>query len=173
MTRGTSMPSTLRGLRKVLGIVFILVNALLSLTSFLAVYSAIYFARDPNNYTIDTSGINEQLNAPVPFIYLGEVRLDNTGLFAFQGFTVNFTLAERNGTIISYDKNFGDIQAHQTKVMPLNVTAAEGAVLNMSMDFNPLTWVNVSASLMVGGKYAFGLFEFHIILSNLTEVFSP
>ncbi len=152
------MASVIRILRKIFGIVLILVNAILSFTSFIAVYSTVYFVSDTNNFKTNFNVING-LNASEPFLYVGDIAVNNTGLFYFNNFSVSFSLNEPNGTVITYTKLFDEIAPQNVTTFDINLTAPY-ATFNMTMDLYGIRWDNVTGFLFLRGKYAFSLFDF-------------
>nr|MDO8116495.1 hypothetical protein [Candidatus Sigynarchaeota archaeon] len=135
-------------------------NAILSFTSFLAVYSTVFFVSDTNNFKPNFNVI-DGLSGPEPYLYVGNISVNNTGLFYFNNFTVDFTLSEPNGTLITYTKFFDEIAPQHVKVFEINLTAPY-ATFNTTMDYTAIQWDEISGFLMIKGKYAFALFDFQM-----------
>jgi len=163
--------SPIRILRKILGIALILVNALLSVISFVAFYSAVFFAQslDPETM-LDYSAWDYGLEENPQYLYLGNITIDNTGLFDFDDFQITLELYEQNGIIFTYNEEFpGGFPAGAETNHTIYISEATGAWFNGSMSFNPMSWTNLSGFLQISGKYAFKLFEFSLNISNVTQ----
>nr|MDO8112975.1 hypothetical protein [Candidatus Sigynarchaeota archaeon] len=175
------MPSGIRVLRKIMGIGLIIINSLLSLTSFLAVYSAVYFATNSNNYRIDIADpVAGQLNNSVGnvYLYVGNVTLNNTGLFDFNDFRIEFKMYEEfpayNDSLMNYTGGFGDIPAGTQRTLVMNFTTTtdiSNFTVKDNLDYLAVNFTNVWGSLKLHGKYTFSLFDFDLTVRNISQWF--
>ncbi|MHA1792124.1 MAG: hypothetical protein ACTSVI_05725 [Promethearchaeota archaeon] len=163
------MASAVIVLRKIFGIALLVVNLLLSLTSFLAAYSSVHFATDPDNYKINISVQNGLTSSPA-YLYIGNVEFNNSGLFDFSNFSIEIYVENESDYLMRYTSPIYEIKAGTSLVIDLNITEANA-------DFNPamlanltaINWTAIDGYLRVNGKYAFSLFDFQLEMTNLND----
>jgi len=174
--------SDLKALRKLLGFVFLFVNTILSLLSFLAVYGVVNFLSNANNYkfrqatTIQSNILN--VTTAQRYLYVGNFTFNNTSLFAFDNFTVSFQLDLHNITypytypIMNYTGKFGSVPAGQERTFPLNLTTISSPEINSTLTVSddvihgkiiPTNMtVSNSSYLEFIGAYVFDFFNFDL-----------
>jgi hypothetical protein len=166
--------SGIRLVRKLIGYVLLVVNLMLSIVSAVAVYSVIEFAGNEKNYHFDDrTSPAFNLTASVPFIYIGDVVFNNTGLFDFNNFTIDFELTNEttSTTLLHYHGSFGDIKAGQKRTLSLNLTTIPGnSTLYIMPSLPPIPWSNSTiygGYLQLSGKYVLSLFAFSFNITNI------
>ncbi|MEX2683593.1 MAG: hypothetical protein Q6373_018605 [Candidatus Sigynarchaeota archaeon] len=171
--------SSVRLIRKLVGIVLLVINTTLSLMSALAMYSIVEFASDADNYDFNVaSPITYNFTiSPNGYINLGSMTINNTGLFDFNDFEIRFEFNNQtNGGLVrllSFNGSFGDVPAGEKKV--LDLTLKNDTVSRKSLWVNPalndmstINPANVSGFLEVTGKYVLALFRFDFRFTNLS-----
>ncbi|MHA1369705.1 MAG: hypothetical protein ACTSRA_08345 [Promethearchaeota archaeon] len=172
------MASMLKIIRKLAGIFLLVVNVVLSLTSFLGVYSVVYFAASENNVVtsmqVDPTGL---LNEPLSrYLYLGNITINNTGLYSIDDLTIEFELGENssNSTIVHYEKNFGSIKSAEIKNIVVNLTQPDAQFNHTYIDeaINGSGVIidqnNIKGYLTISGTYAI-LFGFSLNITDLSS----
>ncbi len=166
--------SGIRLVRKIAGLVLLLVNTILSVVSAVALYSVVEFASNTNNYNFESGpSASFNLTAPVPYIFIGNVTFNNTGLFDFDDFRVEFELNDTIEKLLHFEGSFGDINAGEKKTIPLNLTTATVPYQTNLWIKAGLTEINSSMTfdgyLKLRGKYVLSLFSFELKLTNIAN----
>jgi hypothetical protein len=177
-------------MRKLIGFVLLIVNTILSLLSFLAVYGVVNFLSNDNNYkfsagTIQSNILNVTSTTP-KYLYVGTFTFNNTSLFNFDNITVSFGFTFTNSTNhakyvgMNYTGNFGSVPAGQMRVFSLNFTTSASspnstltinpAILNGT--FNPIGLNITNLYLEFYGAYVFDLFIFDLKMTQLGSLMS-
>nr|MDO8086316.1 hypothetical protein [Candidatus Sigynarchaeum springense] len=162
--------STVRLVRKLAGILLLVINTTLSLMSALAMYSIVEFASDADNYDFKIADpITYDFSiSPNGYINLGNMTINNTGLFDFNDFEIKFEFNNQTSggqvRLMSFNGSFGDVLAGEKKDLELtlkNDTAAGKALwVNPALnDLSTINPANVSGFLQVTGRYVLALFR--------------
>lgn len=174
-------------MRKFIGYALLIVNTILSLLGFLAVYGVVNFLSDQNNYHFSplTSGnftnIFNSTSEP-KYINVGSFVFNNTSLFSFDDFDVNLSISLHNDTrdyrILDYNGTFGSIAAGQMRNISLYLTTTSTSTLIVDPlvllgKIHPMG-MNVSNSSYIDftGKYVFDLFHFDLNITTLSTLFT-
>ncbi len=165
--------SGIRLVRKIAGLILLIVNTILSVVSAVAIYSVVEFASNTNNYSFEPSAsASFNLTAPVPYIFIGNVTFNNTGLFDFDDFSVEFELNDTVEKLMHYEGDFGDINAGVKKTITLNLTTATTPYPSTLWVKPGLTEINSSMTfdgyLKLSGKYVLSLFAFELKLTDIS-----
>ncbi len=171
--------SSVRLIRKIAGIVLLVVNTILSLVSALAVYSIVEFATYRNNYALKVANpITYDFSiSPNGYINLGNMSINNTGIFDFDDFKINFEFFNQTiggpVRLMSFNGSFGDVEAGKKRDIELSLR--NDTVLGKSFWVNPvlnnmtsINAANVSGYLQISGKYVLSLFQFDFKFTNFT-----
>ncbi|NMC07379.1 MAG: hypothetical protein GYA24_19345 [Candidatus Lokiarchaeota archaeon] len=171
----------IRFVRKLAGIVLLLVNTILSLVSALAVYSVVEFARFRTNYNFQVaSPITYDFSiSPAGYINLGNMSINNTGIFDFDDFEIKFEFFNQTSDttqvrLMSFNGSFGDVPAGQKRVIPLllqnDTTVIKNFWVNPALTaMSTINPANVSGYLQISGKYVLSLFKFEFRFTNFTS----
>ncbi|MBN2152757.1 MAG: hypothetical protein JW839_15000 [Candidatus Lokiarchaeota archaeon] len=169
--------SSIRLIRKLAGIVLLVINTMLSLVSALALYSIVEFASNQNNYDFEVaSPITYNFTiSPNGYINLGTMHINNTGIFDFDDFEVKFKFKNNEtGTpvlLMSYNGTFPDIKAGEKQDVALNLKNSTTSSFWVSPGLLNITSIDsdhVVGSLTITGKYVLSLFRFDFAFQNLT-----
>jgi hypothetical protein len=167
--------SGIRLLRKIIGYVLLIVNLMLSVVSALAVYSVVEFISDKNHYQFNPASpvmFNFSTSPELRYLYVGTMTLNNTGLFDFDNFSVEFRFDNITGStpeeLIYFRGSYGDIVAGQSRTISLNFTGSEMRV-NSTLNLLSINATNTKGFLKISGKYVLSLFNFAINITNVAD----
>ncbi|HME54903.1 MAG TPA: hypothetical protein VKM55_22045 [Candidatus Lokiarchaeia archaeon] len=177
----------LRALRKFIGFVLLIVNTVLSVLGFLAVYGIGNFMHYNTNYNFspvssleNNTNILDNTTAP-KFLYVGYFTFNNTSLFDFNNFVVSFEFDLKNSSgvynVMNYSGNFGSIPAGKMHIFPLNFTnnpPASNLTLGPDVLDRKLFPENMSVSnssyIEFRGLYVFDMFDFDLKVTALSTL---
>jgi hypothetical protein len=150
----------------VLGYVLLIINLILTVSSFLCALSAIQFA---SGLTTTQFNFNVSYDPTVPSISIGSYNIQNTGIFDLGNLTWNVDLYynTNNSNVINYTSYIPDHLVNVTAGQSYDLLlAVNGTGLNTvalsSLFANPATFADINGTVGLSGNYVFGLFTFSI-----------
>jgi hypothetical protein len=161
------MRSGLKLIRKIFGIILLVINLIVSFTSFVSGYSAVYFMGTIDENILNADSFSANLASSPEYIYLGKISLNNTGIYNLDDFEIEVKLFDEYGTwIVEFEKWFGTLPAGQSSASltnwEINITG-----FNPGLDLSTVNWTNVTGYCNLEGKYAFRLFDFSLNITNM------
>ncbi|MBD3186153.1 hypothetical protein GF325_04935 [Candidatus Bathyarchaeota archaeon] len=146
----------------------VIVNALLSFTSFIAAYNAVFLAQNQIDDSMFIIDVDNGLSDPTPYLQLGQVNFTNEGLFDFDDFSVKFRVYDETDTLLLDFQDFiGKIDAGGILSRMIVINESNGYI-NPGVNFLLVDWSNVSGFLEIRGDYAFSLFNFNLTITNIS-----
>ncbi|MHA1683588.1 MAG: hypothetical protein ACTSUE_21800 [Promethearchaeota archaeon] len=169
------MARILRITRKLIGVALLVVNMIISFTSFMAAYSAVYTVQNSINENMIDVNLSNHLSDATPYLYIGQINFSNSGIFGFDDFTADMHLFdETNETIMLYANTYGEINPGELLDKHINMTFGNESnsisYLNPSIDLLAVNWSAVHGFIILTGSYAFSLFEFSLNITNLQGI---